>query len=517
MTKICFILLCHKNPEQVVEQVNLLTGAGDYVSVHFDANGSALQFAAIREGLADNPNVCFAKRVKCGWGEWSLVQGTLNALETGFATFPEATHFYMLSGDCQPVKPVEYMHRFLQDSDKDYIEHHDFFESDWIKVGLKEERLVYRHWFNERTQKPLFYGAVKVQRALGLERDLPADLQIMIGSQWWVLRRGTIAKVLDLLKKRPDIIRFFRTTWIPDETFFQTLVLHLVPRDQVESRTLTFLSFSDYGLPTVFYGDHLDFLLAQDYLFARKISPEATDLKAALSQEFLSNHEVRTGPDGRRLIAYLNGLGRVGNRYGERFWERGSRIGRQNTLQVVLCKKWHVGKRFAEQFAQATGIRSLGYLFDESGTGLPDLGGLEHSRPKRNRHRRAFLKLMYERFETGALTICMDPSNLETLADFAGDSCQLRVLDVDCLFDDDYLVGHAQRIGLSDGATDETLLLALRNEIRSDREALKEMALPELYTIREQNDPDINALALAGYLKIPQHRAEKIAASLSFE
>lgn len=517
MTKICFILLCHKNPTQVVDQVNLLTSAGDYVSVHFDANGSVADYEVLQTGLADNPNVCFANRVKCGWGEWSLVQGTLNAVNAGFGTFPEATHFYMISGDCMPIKPIRYMHRFLRNNDRDYIEHNDFFASDWIKVGLKEERLVYRHWFNERERKPLFYASVKAQRALKLERALPADLQIMIGSQWWVLRRATIAKVLDLIKQRPDILRFFKTTWIPDETFFQTLVLHLVPRTEVQSRTLTFLSFSDYGLPTMFYEDHHDFLLAQDYLFARKISSQARALKIALAGKFRNDHEVHTGPDGKRLIGYLNSQGRVGNRFGERFWERGSRIGRQNTLQVVLCKKWHVGKRFAEGFAGANGIRSLGYLFDESGSGLPDLGGLEHSRPKRNRHRRAFLKLMYERIETGALTICMDPSNLETLADFVGDRCQLRILDVDCVFDDAYLTGHAQRIGLSDGVADDALLVALRNNIRADREALQEMNLPELFVIREKNEPDTNALALAGFLEIPQHRAEKIAAALSFE
>jgi len=521
MANICFILLCHKSPAQVVEQVNMLTHEGDHVALHFDARGSHRDFQILKDGLADNSHVVFAKRVKCGWGEWSLVQATLNALGAAYKAFPEATHFYMLSGDCMPVKSVAYMRRFLRENDRDFIEHHDFFESDWIKVGLKEERLVYRHWFNERARKPLFYASVKAQRFLGLERSLPKGLQIMIGSQWWCLRRSTIAKLLQLLKERPDIVRFFKTTWIPDETFFQTLVLHLVPRAEAESRTLTFLSFSDYGLPTVFYGDHLDFLLAQDYLFARKISPEAKTLKTALAQVFADGSDANIGPDGQRLIAYLNGRGRSGNRFGERFWERGSRIGRQNTLQVVLCKKWHVGTRLAESFIKSNGIRSLGYVFDESGTGLPDLGGIEHSRPKRNRHRRAFLKLVYQQLDIGALTICMDPSNLETLADFAGDRCRLRVLDVGCAFSDEYLFGHAQRVGLADAKTSAdltaALTAALRNNIRVDREVLQEMNLPELYMVHEKSGMDENAVALAAFLKIPQHRAEKIAQDLTFE
>ena len=104
----------------------------------------------------------------------------------------------------------------------------------------------------------------------------------MIGSQWWCLRRATIEAILEFIRDRPDVIRFFRTTWIPDETFFQTLVRHLVPEAQIRSRSLTFLMFSDYGMPVTFYNDHFDMLLAQDFLFARKISPEATDLKTKL-------------------------------------------------------------------------------------------------------------------------------------------------------------------------------------------------------------------------------------------
>jgi hypothetical protein len=178
MAKICYLLLCHKNPDLIVEQTEMLTGNGDYVSIHFDRRGGETDFSAITGALKNNQNICFAPRMKCGWGEWSLVQGSLNALKIGFKTFPEATHFYMLSGECVPIKPNRHMHWFLDNSGKDYIEHHDFFDSNWIKVGLKEERLIYRHWFNERTRKPLFYASIGVQKALGLRRELPEGLQI---------------------------------------------------------------------------------------------------------------------------------------------------------------------------------------------------------------------------------------------------------------------------------------------------------------------------------------------------
>ncbi|MFN3294946.1 MAG: beta-1,6-N-acetylglucosaminyltransferase, partial [Gemmobacter sp.] len=94
---------------------------------------------------------------------------------------------------------------------------------------------------NERQRKWLFYKSLELQRKFGLSRSIPEDLKIRIGSQWWCLRRRTVEAVLDFVMRRRDIPRFFSTTWIPDETFFQTLVAHLVPDREIRLRPLTFL------------------------------------------------------------------------------------------------------------------------------------------------------------------------------------------------------------------------------------------------------------------------------------
>lgn len=149
MARIAFILLCHKDPDAIINQATRLTAAGDCMAIHFDARAKPEHFARIQEALKDNPNVTFArKRIKCGWGAWSLVQATLYAIEAAVDAFPRATHFYMVSGDCMAIKSAEYTHQFLDENDADYIESFDYFESDWIKTGMKEERLIYRHFFN---------------------------------------------------------------------------------------------------------------------------------------------------------------------------------------------------------------------------------------------------------------------------------------------------------------------------------------------------------------------------------
>jgi hypothetical protein len=517
MAKIAFILLCHKDPDAIIDQAERLTAVGDYMSIHFDARAKPEHFTKIKTALADNPNVTFArKRIKCGWGAWSLVQATLYAVEAAVDAFPRATHFYMLSGDCMAIKTAEYAHDFLDANDIDYIESFDYFESDWIKTGMKEERLIYRHFFNERTQKTLFYASYNLQKRLGFTREIPRDLQIQIGSQWWCLRRNTIEGILDFTRNRKDVMRFFRTTWIPDETFFQTLVRHLVPESEIEARTLTFLMFSDYGMPVTFYNDHYDLLLSQDFLFARKISPEADELKERLGNLFAAeNHVFQISNEGASLFKFLTGRGRIGRRFAPRFWETEATMGRDRELLIVVCKKWHVAKRLVESIRHGTNIPVAEYIFNEESAVLPDLGGIQRTLSKRHRHRRALMRMLFEYFETDRLIVCMDPGNFYLLEDFGSDRSGTRILEIECNFTDDFLIGHAKRVGLAGEQTPEDtlqrLLPTIRNEITFEKDRIRDADFASLYAIKESDTAQENAQPLAEFLGISPEKAQQIA------
>ena len=517
MAQFAYILLCHKDVASVIAQATQLTAAGDCISIHFDARARQTDYDRLRATFADNPLVTFPKRrVKCGWGEWSLVDATLQALKAAIDAFPKATHFYMLSGDCMPIKTAAYAHDFIEERDVDFIECHDFFESDWIKTGFKEERLIYRHWFNERSQAKLFYASFNLQQKLGLTRKVPKDIQVMIGSQWWCLRRQTVEAILDLIVERPEILRFFRTTWIPDETFFQTLVRHVVPENEIDNRTLTFLMFSDYGMPVSFYNDHYDLLLAQDYLFARKISPEALELKDKLGALYTREDVTfRTSNEGRRLFTFLTGRGRIGERFAPRFWEKDSTIGRERALLIVTCKKWHVAKRLLDRVGSVSNLPTIEYLFDEEATQLPDLGGIQATLAKRTRHRRALMRMLFDFYETDQLLICLDPSNLELFRDFYADRSETRLLEIDCQYTDDYLQGHAKRVGLAGEHTSpetfRTLLPTIRNDVFRESEMIRDQNFPEFYRIREKVEPQENTRPLAKFLGIEPAKAQEIA------
>ena len=208
---------------------------------------------------------------------------------------------------------------------------------------------------------------------------------------------------------------------------------HVVPDREIECRPLTFLLFTDYGMPMTFYNDHYDLLLRQDFLFARKISPDATDLKARLGALYVDDTaKFEVSDEGRNLFQFLSKRGRIGRRFAPRFWETESSLGRNRELMIIACKKWHVAKRLLKQIATETDVPTIAYLFNENDVALPDSGGIQNTLDKRMRHRRAFMRMLFEHHGTERLVVCLDPASIELLDDFYADRSTTKLLELEC-------------------------------------------------------------------------------------
>jgi hypothetical protein len=256
-------------------------------------------------------------------------------------------------------------------------------------------------------------------------------------------------------------------------------------------------------------------LLSQDFLFARKISPDATDLKTRLGDLYASERmEFQTSNEGRTLFEFLTSRGRVGRRFAPRFWEKQATLGRERELLVIACKKWHVAKRLLSRIQEKTDLRGTEYLFDEEGADMPDLGGIQTTLAKRTRHRRALMRLLFDHYETDRMMICLDPSNLELLQDLYADSCTTRLLELECSFGDDYLLGHAKRVGLAGEMTPQDtidrLLPTVRHNFVYEVDQIRDADFPHFHQVSEFADKASNAGALAKFLDMDASVAEDI-------
>ena len=135
----------------------------------------------------------------------------------------------------------------------------------------------------------------------------------------------------------------------------------------------------------------------------------------------------------------------------------------------MICKKWHVAKRLVVRIGGETDVEAVLYLFHEHNAGCPNLGGVENHVPKCGRHIRSFLHMLFDQKQTDRLLICVDSASLELIQDLYQDSAKVKTLLTVCQFNEAYLVGHAQRIGLvAEGAPPEVierLLPTLRQDV----------------------------------------------------
>ena len=280
--RLSFLILAHDRPAQAAELARTLVEAARDATayIHFDVRARPTDFAALETAVAGEPRIrLVAKRAAGAWGSFGLVEAPLNALAQIEADGVEPDYVMLLSGACLPCRPVASLERFLTERDGgEFIESED---ESWITGGWRAERWRYWHWFDHKTQRPLEWLSARIQKYAGIRRTFPAGLDPRFGSQWWTLSWPVLQAILADIRRQPKRLDFFRTVWIPDEIVFQTYVNALVPREAIAGFALTHFQFTNRGKPIVFHDDHADYVRTLGRFFVRKVSPEATRLRAA--------------------------------------------------------------------------------------------------------------------------------------------------------------------------------------------------------------------------------------------
>ncbi len=270
------VMLCHTAMDRAAQVARHWATHGCPVVIHIDRRMPDADVAALKSALVDLASVRFSARFACEWGTFGIVRATQTASAQILAEFPQVRHVFLASGSCLPLRPVEDLRAYLDARPRtDFIESVTTADVGWTIGGLDKERFTLRFPFSWRKRRRLFDGYVRLQRRLGLQRRIPEGIVPHLGSQWWCLTRQTLSAILES-PDRAAHDRYFRKVWIPDESYFQTLVRQV--STQVESRSLTLSKFDFQGRPHVFYDDHLQLLRRSDAFVARKIWPQAERL-----------------------------------------------------------------------------------------------------------------------------------------------------------------------------------------------------------------------------------------------
>ncbi|MDZ4310456.1 MAG: beta-1,6-N-acetylglucosaminyltransferase [Cypionkella sp.] len=360
------VMLCHTAFDRAAQVARHWAVRGCPVVIHVDRRVKRKAYDGLVKSLIDLDNIRFSGRHACEWGTWGIVAATQEASTIMLRDFPQVRHVYLASGSCLPLRPVEEMVAYLAERPRtDFIESVTTEDVGWTIGGLDVERFTLRFPFSWRKKRRLFDGYVRLQRRLGFRRRIPAGIVPHLGSQWWCLTRQTLSAILEN-PERAEIDRYFRRVWIPDESYFQTLVRQVSAN--VESRSLTLSKFDFQGKPHIFYDDHLQLLRRSDCFVARKIWPHA----GRLYKTFLSNDpggqaaaEPNPGKIDRLFAKAVERRtkGRPGlymqSRHPNENWENGRTAAPYSVFEGFA----DLFENFEIWLGKATGTRVHGHLF----------------------------------------------------------------------------------------------------------------------------------------------------------
>jgi hypothetical protein len=336
------------------------------VVIHIDTKVKRRDHAAFITRLSDLPNVRFSPRYSCEWGTWSLVKASQDAAELMLRAFPEVRHVYLASGSCLPLRPVKELQDYLAARPMtNFIESVTTEDVPWTVGGLDEERFTLRFPFSWKRHRKLFDWYVNFQRRVGFKRRIPDGLVPHLGSQWWCLTRQTLTAILED-PDRAKYDRYFSRVWIPDESYYQTLVR--LYSTNIESRSLTLSKFDFQGKPHIFYDDHMQLLRRSDCFVARKIWPHAEKLYAGFLSEdsaIVTGAEPNPGKIDRIFSKAVERRtkGRAGLYMQSRFPNDGWENGLTGAQYSVFEGFGELFEDFEDWLGRVTGAQVHGHLF----------------------------------------------------------------------------------------------------------------------------------------------------------
>jgi hypothetical protein len=231
----------------------------NYYLVHVDKRSGVGLQTEIQDFLSSFANASLLKSQSILWGGYSMVDAELRGIEELLKISSEWEFFINLSAQDFPLKSQTHIQDFLSRN----------IGRDFIKVAnqrkIRPDTLYRIENYCIEFSKRILRTPIKRPYLRGV---IP-----YIGNQWMILSR----KFCEYICYSPEVKRFkrfYRHTFIPDEGFFQTVIMNTNYKGTIvndDKRTIVWVPIGTIKLrPKDFISKDAEFLLASQGLFARK-------------------------------------------------------------------------------------------------------------------------------------------------------------------------------------------------------------------------------------------------------
>jgi Core-2/I-Branching enzyme len=235
--KLDCIVLAHRAPRQLALLLAALRHPQVQVYLHLDRRARLAPFSRALSDAGVNDAFLLPRRVT-RWGGIEIVDAALDALGRGVAD--RCRYFVLISGQDFPLRPVEEILVFMEKAgSRSYVDHFALPTERW-RFGGRDRTDFYtynllgrRETCIPRGEDTSFFswrghvlnGLLRMRGARAPVRSFPPYLRPFGGSQWWNLSREAAEHVLGFVDEHPDYRRYHKHTLLPDELFFQSILL----------------------------------------------------------------------------------------------------------------------------------------------------------------------------------------------------------------------------------------------------------------------------------------------------
>lgn len=306
--KIAYMILVHEYEKNVKFLINhLLEDKEAELFIHVDKTVSIAPFYIVHDRVhyimncahecqspfamnkrrllpLTNAHYIRKKRKRVTWGGYSMIKATFALI--GAARLCSPDYYCLLSGRDFLIKdPLEWKNMLSASYPFSYIDGEKIVER-WTARGL--DRVHYHFFYLFKNKKAAYYQNRIVRRVghlIGYERKMPYDLVPYCGSQWWTISDRHMHLIFGYLHSHKKYTRFYHTVGIPDEQFFQTILYNSHLKNELINRSQTYVFWIN-GFVKEFTPEDSAELKNKEYVFARKIKYEDTELQEMLAQQW---------------------------------------------------------------------------------------------------------------------------------------------------------------------------------------------------------------------------------------
>jgi hypothetical protein len=281
-----FVVSTYHLPDQAIRLVGRLSSVpGSTVLVHHDGAASDTSAALLEAGVRDLPNVVMLPRQVCRYATFDHVRVTLAGIAWLVEHDVEFDHVVLMTGQCYPIKPVDVVAAWFADRvGRSVMEVQQLPHPTWPDGGYNRVDAwvlpvaMARLPTPVRRLLPKRAGWLAVPKPSLLRHRLGGSLKVHVppsvgtlygGLGYWAMAREHAHYVHT---HKAPYERFFRHGYIPDELFFQTMLMNSPHRDEIDSERIHLVDFHRQGgmNPYIWRADDMAMIAASDRPLARK-------------------------------------------------------------------------------------------------------------------------------------------------------------------------------------------------------------------------------------------------------